>query len=34
VTLDATDPDDLATFADKAQPIIDSLRVPSTYVAN
>jgi hypothetical protein len=34
VTLDAKNPDDLAKFADEAQPIIDSLRLPTTYVVN
>jgi hypothetical protein len=34
VTLDAPSAHDLAPFASEAQPIIDSLRLPSTYVAN
>jgi hypothetical protein len=34
VTLDAVNIKDLAAFADEAQPIIDSLRLPATYVVN
>jgi hypothetical protein len=34
VTLDAMNPGDLAKFADEAQPIIDSLRLPTTSVVN
>jgi len=34
VTLDAVSAGDLAAFADEAQPIIDSLRLPATYFAN
>ena len=34
VTLDAVSADDLAAFADEAQPIIDSLRLPATYFPN
>jgi len=34
VTLDAVSASDLAAFADEAQPIIDSLRLPPRYLAN